>query len=314
MRLHPGRAMKFPNQTGGTIIESSAHPDHVQNVNTKYKVKRLGKAMKLLGQKSRFDVIGTQGATSLVGLQAGSVWSSPFQQSDIEALYNAASQAWNATTLTEIKKLASNPTYSGNRIMLSKVRNEVRLVNQSPNPVEIELYVLISKISESGVADPITDWTSDLNNIRGGNIVTPTMPYVQPNGTIFRRNWRKIKHYKVSMGPGCTHQLNWTFSPNRVMDMDYVKDFATIKGITSKIMIVQRGTVGDDANATSIGSISLSISKLVGSVRQSFETQLLNYWPKTVTQDNNYATGVTSLYQQDENEQVEDVLLPANFA
>ncbi|UYD39082.1 MAG: capsid protein [Wigfec virus K19_426] len=309
-RLHHG-----PEK--GTIIESTAFPDHVQRLRTKYAPRKLSKAMKLLGNRATFEVIDTVGSVSLMGLQSGAVWANIYKQTDIQDLYNKAAAQWNATALARVTLNASTaPTYSANRFLLSNVNAELRLCNQTPGPIELDIYVLISKINQAAASNCITDWNTDQQNERGNNVVAQTLPYCKPTGTIFNRNWKRIKTYHVHMGPGCTHQLNWSFSPNRVMDMDYVKDFATIKGISSQILVVQRGTLGDDQNSKTVGTISIGPSKLIGSLHTRFTSQLLNFFPKNYYQVSDYAVGVeiANMYQQNETEVVEDVLLATNYA
>jgi len=303
------------NQWEKPLIESTAFPEKVVKVSNIKKPKKMARTMKLLGNKALYDSVTTGGGISLKSVQSVAVWADYYTQSDIASLYETAATQYNHITSTEIALDASHTAYNGMKFLVSGCRSELRLVNQAPSPMEMDIYVLISKVTKTTAVTPIVDWQSDIDSVKGANTLTQTIPYNTPlDGVIFKRNWSVVKKYRVSMGPGCLHLVKYNHRPNRVIDIAYATANAQLAGLTSHIMVVQRGTLADDSNATTVGLIGLSQTKMIGVLKRRYESRLVGFWPRTHYSSNNISSAMTVLYQQDEDEEVENVLAVAGFA
>jgi len=297
------------------IVESTAFPEKAVIHRLNYKKNKLGRHLKMIGNKSFYEQLDPIETLGVAGLQTPTNISNSMIGTDIQTLYAAAAKQYNITAGSVIALPSNQTNYKCNRFYLHKLELLLKLTNQSPSPVEIDVYLLIAKKSGTGVPVPLTVWSTDNDNIEQAGTVDFTYPYARPNGKVWKGFYYTNKKYTVVMGPGCTHDFKFYHNINRVVDMDFVASNAWIKGISSQIMLVQRGSVADSAADNTIGGdVALTKTKVIGLLSRKFTTQMMSFFPRTHTQVSNMPAVPAALYQQNETEVVEDVQASANFA
>jgi len=97
--------------------------------------------------------------------------------------------------------------------------------------------------------------------------------------------------------PGREHEAKFSFSPNRIFDMEYAQLWDHFKGLTCRWMIVNRGTLGDTVNdVDTLGDVTLVRSKYIGYQDITYTTRLLSYTPKHYSSTNDFDLTNTAVY------------------
>lgn len=279
------------DSTKKPIIESTAFPDKIVSVKTVYKPMKMARSTKLIANNANYVNIATSKNSSTWNTQASTEWANIWSSSDIGGYFDNAAKFWNSTIAQEVAINHGTNHRTDYKFLLSSLKTELRITNEEPILAELDIYFLLSKKTAMTIATPTTDWDSDINAQSGSNpLLSRDQPYARPNGgPNFARNWSIVKQYRTVLGAGCTHNAEWLFKPNRIVDMEYVNRNAMIKGITGYIMVVQRGFVVDSSLADTVGNISLSKTKLIGCVTQTVRTRLVSVFPGTYKYVNNFA-------------------------
>lgn len=321
----PKATPRRPNSKGvnlgrikAPIIESSGYPDKQMNVRIRYKAGKMGKMMKLIGNRSVSDDVTIGSSVSSLGIQNANNYAVQLTGAKIIEMYERAAYQWNDVTGTAIELDNFKVATRSMKFMVSSMRSELRLQNQSPSSVECDIYVLICKRSAKTLEDPEASWNSDLQQAAGQptNVVSTTQAYARPGGPHFNRSFWVKKKYSVVLGQGCTHHLNFNHQVNRVVDIGYVTEYAQIKGITSWVLVVQRGVLADSTQSYTLSAdITLTSTKLIAVMKTRTVGQLVNFWPRHHTQNSNLGTeNTTAFIQNMDSGGVTDTLVTTNIA
>lgn len=227
-----------------------------------------------------------------------------FNSVDIGTCFNDAARIFDTADTYITQNIASSITGQSKKFLLKSCYSELRIVNQSPSTSEFEIYVLMSKNSEVGGTSPEEHWNEGLLHQRmGQGIMSKNDPYTVPTTSkSFNLHWKVVKKITGSLNPGADHVNTFNFHPNRIIDTQYVNDFGDLKGITYAYMIVARGKPGDDQkqyDITSANKIGLCRAKLIGTVKNTYKTQMLSTFNRVTTFSTNLDVGASNLYVQD---------------
>jgi len=268
----------------------------------KYKAQKDAKYYKALGNTSIVRYTNTLSGKSEEGVQTADVPGDVlYDKTAILALYNYAAKFYNSTTSTVVANKTDIDAYRGHRLLLQEVNCKLRLMNQTLSSVEIDIYLVHAKNTTSSTRTPRDLWNDGLEQITPGTYATANTtftPFEKPTTLkIFNMAWRVLHKKRLTLEPGREHQANFSFKPNRIFDMEYTELYDHFKGITTRWMIVTRGTLGDTNNTVgTVGDITLGPSKYIGYQDIVYKSKLLSPYPKNYNQVSNWDTSVTNLY------------------
>lgn len=215
---------------------------------------------------------------------------------DASRYYDTLGSGWNQQPIT-------TNTAQSKKFLLKSVYSELRLVNQAPSTTEFEIYVLMCKNSSEGGASPEALWDQGLvHQAVGLSAMTHTTPYSVPTTSkVFNMHWKVVKKIKGSLNPGADHVNTFSYQPNRIIDSQYVNDYAEIKGITYAYMVVTRGKPGDDNDTYNpiAQNIGLCKSKLIGTVKNTYKVYNIADTPRSTTYSSNLDTAGILKVQSD---------------
>lgn len=281
-----------------------------KNVNIKYKPSKIAKFTKMLSQPGNLYGIQTGGNTSGVGIQSMAVVAQTLG-ADIGALHTAINDNVSTTTPRSSEKL-----------LFSGTKDEIEFNNMGPTTIELEIYVIIDKTSQTVNSDPAVAWdtgiTTELNDVASLPAETKATPWDKPTTyKVFNINfWTKRYPLTLTAGEKCKFTLN--FKRNRILDTTYTGNFTTIRGITHKIFVVQRGTLVEQVPGKSVAAatISLSETKVIWIWKNTLYGRLLSTLPKVSKQKGTALPLVlTAQWHLDEDTgEPEDANLAAEFA
>lgn len=275
------------------------------------------KLVKYIGQSSVFDNIGSWGFTSSVngqGIQAPPV-TYLFSGSAIVVLANSAMRYLDSTGLS-----ASRPTIQAGqrnfKILLEQVTCESSITNASSANVTFDIYWLLAKTTKEVSDDPGSDFVAGLadENIGVSGAVSAFNIGCNPlQVKRFNINWNVLKKTSVSLGVGRSHTDCMKFKPNRYIDTNYADQFDQIRGISTRMLIISRGTVCDNNQGQAPGTVAVASAKLLGVTRGQYKMTVVSDTPKHYAQTNNLIDpGI--LYVKEEDGDVINAALAVNFA
>lgn len=293
-------------------------PVAVTTFKKKWKKRKVPRMYKSLTNSSTIESLVTAGQKSSHSTQAYSEFPM-YRGSDIIEMAEQAVKLYNATTSSIVAPDFTTTGYMSTKILLQTLTKEWRFTNQGPATVEMDLYVVSAKSTNSTSITPFGSWTAGWTQEKqdaGAGINPVVTPYARPTTVkLFNLDWKIQKKYHVSLESGREWLFRYSFSPNALVDTAYCTN-NVIKGITHYILMVQRGTVGDDNNGHTIGNVTIAPTKIVWSERQLSKVSVLSSNPR------NYDLNVTlpvpvdnKLFQiNDETDAPINTLLTTNFA
>jgi len=191
------------------------------------------------------------------------------------------------------------------KFSLNSIQYDIEFNNCGPAAIEVDIYYLVDKItSVTTPGTPVQVWTNALAD-EAGTTITPTTatPWGVPTTTKSFNLHYYTKKFTKSLSPGEKIKLTLKHSVNRILDYQYLQRFFSIKGITSHIMVVQRGTICDGNNdpLVSVARQTLCRTKLIWLTKYKLVGQLLNNIPRIQTISNQLpGASVNPLYDQNE--------------
>lgn len=281
-----------------------------KTVNISYKATKIAKLTKALSQPGTTYFLSTNGALSGVGRQEASV-TTQVLGADVINLHKAINDA----TATTTERLAEKMLWSGSK-------DDVEFMNCSPTPIELDIYVLIDKTTQIVNTDPKTLWDAGIVAEQNAPGDAPTesrvTPWLKPTEhKLFNINYW-TKRYPVHLTPGERCKFTLNFRRNRVLDISYAHQFQTIRGLTHKIMVVQRGSLIDGTNLKTFtaGLQSLSETKLVWLWKNTLYGRLLSTLPKVHKQlgTNIPITALAQWHIDEDTGEPEDANVTTEFA
>jgi len=193
---------------------------------------------------------------------------------------------------------------------------EVELGNAGPTTIEGELYFYLDK-NTGAATDPLTTWANaviDSEGVATPPIITPQLLWEKPTSYKgFNLNyWTKKLTFMLTPGERC--KMNVFFKPRRLIDTQYMDDFAAIRGITGGVFIVHRGTIVTTKQGTADDQ-TIAPTKLLYIVKKSTTGQVIAKNPRRIVQLGTALTQSGAFWQIDEdNGQPEDATAVASFA
>jgi len=253
------------NDTNGIKYQSHA---------ISYKKSKISRTTEKLSQPGNVYEYDTGGATSGQSIQAFSEVCSTYGV-DLTQLYIALQNAATVNTL----RISS-------QLYLSGTKDEIEFMNCSPTTMEFEIYVLIDKITAASAPNPSTVWSTAISqesNDVTGQVETLATPWIKPTGyKFFNMNfWTRRFPCVLTPGEKCKFTLN--FKRNRKLDTSYIANYTgSIRGITHRIWVLQRGTLTDGTNAKTVADNdqSLSETKLVWLHKSTTYGSILGNYPR----------------------------------
>lgn len=284
------------------------------------KPSKLLKFYKYASNKSTYQNITIKGSVSTEGKQGCDTIGFPSASISV----NAAATISNSFT-TGVTLMPVGPQTLGVSVkfFLQSSRSTCKIVNQSPANGLVRLYHLVSKVTKVTFVSPETDWATGLvNESKYQSVNLGTAPLLSYPGSkpttskLFNINWKIINVKTAQMMPGQEITDVWTMVHNKVVDTQYFQTYSQVAGITQCIMMVYSGALGDSANSTSIGNISLAPLKLISSCEQIIETKALSPFQTSSYQDTTpYTTADANFYVvQDESGAVVNTQTATNYA
>jgi len=213
-------------------------------------------------------------------------------------LFDIGSRFWNATTSSWVQLSSSaQPLAAYNKFMLLSAVQTIKLTNQSPSTCEVDVYFVQSKVSDdSPYEDPSSCWTQGLVATDAGigalapdtfDIAIESKPTSVKN---FNMKWRIIKKLCYTMNPGTETKVVYKFKPNRYFDTAYCQEFQTIRGISHDVMFAIRGVSADTTQGVSVGTVTLTPAKMVGTSYIEYTAKMCSVFPEINVVDTNLPT------------------------
>lgn len=278
------------------------------NVRIAYRKPKELRSLKRLSNPAIYLQTKKWSANSNQSAQAGNVVDYIAPPVDLLLVWAAMAKFYNGTTATFIKNDAPGDL-NALKFMLEKADADIRIVNQGASNAEFELYILMAKKTfdsdqnEANDFGPTGCWSRGLLGQDLGNTpVTPTTPYAKPfESKLFNMTWKCVKTIRHTLKPGETHTSKFSYSPNRILDTNYIKEYSVIKGITYAYYIVQKGVPGDDSkDYDTAAKIGLTRTKLIAVCNNRYKAYMLSSYPRMNTIATDLDADATSLYVQND--------------
>jgi len=258
-----------------------------------YKKKRQFKATELLTAKCSHGILISGGTISLQGKQ---------ESYTIAAITSAEIKPFYKTLNDNVAPGLYNKSIEFN---LSQIKYDLEFNNCGPSAIEVDIYHLIDKNSAEILASTAnTEWQNGLDD-QAGPAYTPSRndPWQLPTMVKrFNLLWWSRKYTK-SLSPGEKIKLTLVHNVNRVLDYEHLDKFQTIRGITSRIFIIQRGTICDGNNdpLIAVNRQTICRSKLVHMIKYRMQGALLQKNYRTNVMNNLLpAAFINPLFDQNE--------------
>jgi len=144
----------------------------------------------------------------------------------------------------------------GRKILLKGVTITTVITNDTTNDALIDLYDMIAATTcdadSSSATSPTDIWNRALQNeVDGTTVALTAYGEVPQRHAMFRLKWNVKKRITVELAAGRTHIHKWVFSPNRIVDLNYVRQNSLIKGVSAASMFICKGANLVSASATS---------------------------------------------------------------
>lgn len=244
-----------------------------------YKANMAQKLFKTLSPGSTFDAVVPLGLIAPINTQGVRAFSAMFDGDSVQGMNNIDMRTLNAA----INTTSSTLNQAGQRsfkILLDQAISTTIFTNQGPTNCEFEIYDFVSKVTKVQLTDPGNDWVLGIQDEQVGvsNPYTIGLPYCQPTSVKrLNMNWSVVRHTKVSLGYGRSHEHSFMFNPKRVIDTEYAAQFKQIRGITCYSLLILRGGLGDANRSGNIveASICFSRAKLIAVNRLRYKTRVV---------------------------------------
>lgn len=308
----------YKNRTKGNGLRASGLEIETSKCVVKYKTQKPAKFEKAVGQPSIFKQLDAWGVTALSSVQARYNSPAMFAQTgttgiSIQTIFDNAATWWNTITPAAVDEDPTTAKFKSLKFFLQGVTQKHRIVNQMPTVVELDIYDLISKVTQSTLATvkPTDVWDNGLADLRGnGAAVDSTALGITPTTSkIFNQTWKIVKRTRISLMGGKQHNHTFCFSPNRIVDTDYWSTYGMVRGITAISLFVARGGFGDNSETLTTGTIASAPIKLLGEIETTYITRLITTFPRNLSYVNNLPAAPTHLYVQDEESGLVDDLI-----
>jgi len=172
--------------------------------------------------------------------------------------------------------------------MFTNCRIELQGTNMSPGSVNLTCYVIQSKRTATTAQHPYNDWNTGLDQtsgLAGAAAVDAQRVGAHPNESkLFKLNWNIIETKKYTVGPG--GKLNYTFSytPNKMVEMEEYTNATFVKGLTTYFMWVAYGQPGVSRNPGMDGQTVLMPVNTIWNRVMTTSYRLVQHFPRMIIQ------------------------------
>lgn len=172
--------------------------------------------------------------------------------------------------------------------MFTNCRIQLEGTNMSPGSVNLTCYVIQSKRTATSTQHPYNDWNLGLDQISGlsgSTSVDAQRVGSHPNESkLFRLNWNIIDTKKYSVGPGGKLNYTYSFTPNRMVDLEEYTNATFVKGLTTYFMWVAYGQPGVSRNEGMPGQTVLMPVNTIWNRVMTTSYRLVQTFPRMIIQ------------------------------
>ena len=215
-------------------------------------------------------------------------------------VFAKAARAYNNTAATNIAQISNATNYKSMKLNWISATQEFQFSNMAPSVSNVFVYHLVAKNTGSYV-DPLTSWQNGIQD--QDNVATLSngdVGCLPTASKTFNINWKIISRKRYKLTPGQVVTDVWKFSPNRNIDMEYWNQNGMVRGLTTNSIMVAYGDPVDTNNSASVAGdfVGTAPVKLVGIIKKTYKTNLLNFWPRNTYQNVTalHTGDVTALY------------------
>lgn len=243
---------------------------------------KLGKMVRFITSPQWDERVTSLVLSGATGSQAWGSFSSILNGNDIYNMQNTIQNSitQGATGLL-IPKLGVGQV--SQKIYLVSADFYLQLTNVTNANMTVDLYDCVAKRDRTVTQSPSSDWNfgqsiDETGGISSGTTAAPSAPYSKPfSSEAFNKFWTVVRTTHVDLAQGRTHEHVHHHSLNRIVDTALFETGGssnyTLKGITSYVMIVARGTPCEtDQNS---GSVTLTSARLACVSRTRLSARLL---------------------------------------
>jgi len=191
--------------------------------------------------------------------------------------------------------------YQSRKVFIQSYQEEFFFVNQGVTEVNFIMYDLVCKNS-GAIVDPGERWSTGLADqamFGGGGL--QTIPGAKPTESkLFNMAFWIKKKTVVNIAPGRTHKHVISNTVNKLLDTQYLNEYAQIRGLTTYLMTVQFGKVIDSSTALAANNITIAPTKLICQRNWSLTVRGINDFPRGYRSVNNM--GVLGIIRYTMNE------------
>lgn len=274
-----------------------------------YKMRAMKKSQwnitKQITNRCNYLIDGTFSVVSTESTQALIAPSGFPAIADLQNCYTRWVPYKNSTTGTNITAIAFDANASSVQLRLDYINAKFEFTNSSPGNSTVDVYICMSKVTKPAYVDPGVDWASAQAQDQGfaaGNSAIQTQIGEKPTShKFFNMNWKVLKFNRYSLTSGQTAKLNIRIQVKRIIDFDYWKNYAQIRGFTFAPLFVTRGQVADNANTFAAGNIGITPSKIVATTTLNYQGAIVSPYPKVYWRETSTLhTGDANLYMVEE--------------
>lgn len=241
--------------------------------------------------------------TTLSGRQNSFATWAICSSADLVTIFNRGSVKWNNTTASYINQTTTaQPLTLYNKFMLEQALQVLKFTNQGASTCELDIYQLVARNTSETFLDPVVAWSESLQATAGPWTIDGPGESVEGKPTSakqFNMSWRVVKKLTYSLPPGGECKSIYTVNFKRYIDTAYANKYAMIKGITHSVMTTVRGVACDTTNGFSVGTVTTTPAKVVGTSAITYKARMCSSFPAitdNLTELSSYAMNSQALY------------------
>lgn len=192
----------------------------------------------------------------------------------------------------------TNTTGLTRRMKLMKATAKYTLKNQTNIPIEVTLYDCTARRDTTSLTlNPLDAWNNGVTDqavafgstVNLANVQQSNYPGARPfQSQTFCQTWKVKKTTNFVLHPGSEHIHRISIEPGGLLNNEYTRNFAALKGLTTTVLCVIKGGVVHDAATVTNVSYSTSVLDYVCEAQYRFTS--LERSRTAYAQYNNLAT------------------------
>lgn len=286
-------AKKQNGDSGRVIGKGLAGMDTTTVISNKPPRKSPYNILRKIGNGSTWITQQTNSLSVAAGVQGAATWSQLCSVGDLQSCWASGADFYNFTAGANVGQSQVQNGYKSNKFLLKSCKCKIEMTNQSPAVANVEIWIVMSKVTKTTYSTPGTDWQIGLPDLSAGASVSSSYMGARPTQSkVFNMNWKVKSVKKFQLMGGQTHTNFLDFKIKRYIDTEYWNQYAQIKGITMAIMVLAWGQAADTTNGPTVGNITTTPVKLIGVQSKTYDFDMINAFPKQ------YTVAGTSLAQE----------------